>query len=90
MKSICKYSLAMSPNVSKTVAFQTRELYTTSQKNPRQKYHFIFEIEAEIVGEVPPKIRVYNGISYFHRPPPQAVSQTTILIITVYFFNERI
>ena len=52
MKSICKYSLAMSPNVSKTVAFQTRELYTTSQKNPRQKYHFIFEIEADIVGSL--------------------------------------
>ena len=40
----------MSPNVSKTAAFQTIEVYTTSQKNPRQKYHFIFEIEADIVG----------------------------------------
>ena len=40
------------PDVSKTVVFQTREVYTTSQKNPRQKYHFIFEIEAEIVGEM--------------------------------------
>ena len=48
----CKYSLAMSPNVSKTVAFQTIDVYTTSQKNPRQKYHFIFDIEPEIVGEM--------------------------------------
>ena len=36
-------------NVSKTTAFQTRELYTTSQKPPSQTYYFIFEIEADII-----------------------------------------
>ena len=71
----------MHPGPPQTAGNRTIGRNFHPKKNPDQKYLFFVEktwFECQVDA---PKIWLFNGLSIANRPPPEAGSQTTTLIL---------